>query len=52
MALDLFRRAAARGNVYAQNNIAFMYAFGRGTALNYDNAIDWYKKWDHVCDAT
>lgn len=42
-ALSAFRRAAYRGNPYAEAQLGFMYATGQGVVKNEKAAFDWYQ---------
>ena len=42
MAVAWFQRAAERGNVDGQRELATCYELGRGTAKNLDQAKRWY----------
>lgn len=39
-----FSKAADQGDVFAQNELAYMYAAGKGTSRNYAKSLSWYKK--------
>jgi uncharacterized protein len=43
-AISSFRKAAARGDAKAQNNLGFMYSEGQGVARDYKQAMSWYRK--------
>jgi len=42
-AVKLFRLAAEQGYASAQNNLGFMYAYGRGVPQDYAEAAKWYR---------
>jgi TPR repeat protein len=39
-----FNQAAKQGDLFAENEIAYMYAAGKGTSRNYEKSFYWYKK--------
>lgn len=41
-AFSYFSQGAQSGDVFAQNEIAYMYAAGKGTPRNYSKALHWY----------
>jgi TPR repeat protein len=43
-AMELFRQAAAKGNLEAQYQIAELYDFGSGVAKNPEEAMKWYRQ--------
>lgn len=43
-AFAYFNKAALEGDVFAQNEVAYMYAAGKGTQKNNALAFSWYKK--------
>ena len=43
-AVKRYRKAAAQGNAWAQNNLGLMYAYGRGVAKDDREAVSWYRK--------
>lgn len=42
-AFAYFSRAAKEGDVFAQNELAYLYASGKGTAQSYPDALHWYR---------
>ena len=38
-----FKVAAEQGDVYAQNNLGYMYQNGQGVAQDYKEAVKWYR---------
>src|SRR5687767_8380270 len=43
-AFGYFQKAANSGDVFAQNEVAFMYAAGKGTKRDLTAALAWYQK--------
>lgn len=43
-AVDLFRKAAAAGNVHAQISLGWCLANGKGVSKNEKAAVEWYRK--------
>lgn len=43
-ALSLWQPLADRGDARAQNNLGVLYEEGRGVAMDYEKAADWYRK--------
>lgn len=43
-AFTYFEKAANEGDVFAQNEVAYMYAAGKGTHKDSAKALMWYKK--------
>lgn len=43
-AFTYFEQAAAEGDVFAQNELAYMYAAGKGTPRDNVKAFHWYKE--------
>ena len=43
-AVECFRKAAAKGDMVAQNNLGACYENGQGVAQNYAEAVKWYRK--------
>jgi uncharacterized protein len=43
-AVNLFRKAADRGNADAQYNLGFMYQRGRGVPQDHAAAASWFRK--------
>ena len=43
-ALREWRPLAKGGDAAAQNNIGFMYRYGRGVAINPAEAVKWYRR--------
>ena len=41
---EWLRKAAEKGNAYAQNNLGYCNERGQGVAKNINIAIEWYKK--------
>jgi TPR repeat protein len=50
-AIELYRDAAAKGEVRAMTDIGDLYCFGRGYTLNYTEAKKWYEKAAALGDA-
>ena len=44
LAIELYHKAAAQGEVDAQCSLGYMYEWGYGVKVNYELAIEWYKK--------
>jgi TPR repeat protein len=42
-AMYWYRRAADQGNSQAQNNIGWLYEYGRGVALDYSEVMRWFR---------
>jgi TPR repeat protein len=42
-----FSKAAGEGDLFAQNELAYMYAAGKGTSRNYSKALELYQKAAH-----
>ncbi len=43
-ALELIRKSVSHGNIYAQNNLGYMYCGGYGVTKDYNEAIMWFRK--------
>ena len=43
-ALSWYRKAAAQGDLTAQNRLGFMYEHARGIVQDYKEAVSWYRK--------
>lgn len=43
-AAKLFRPLAEQGNTYAQTNLGWLYATGRGVSKDYKEALKWYRR--------
>lgn len=43
-AFAYFKQAADKGDVFAQNEIAYLYAAGKGTHQSYKQSFHWYQK--------
>ncbi len=43
-AASWYQKAAIQGNAYAQFNLGFLYAYGRGVEQDYSQALYWYQK--------
>lgn len=43
-AAEFLRKAAEKGSAYAQNDLAALYARGRGVKQDYEEAAKWYRK--------
>ncbi|MBQ7682075.1 MAG: sel1 repeat family protein, partial [Oscillibacter sp.] len=39
-----YEQAAAKGNVTALYNLAYLYEFGQGVSINYAKALEYYQK--------
>jgi TPR repeat protein len=43
-AFDWYRKAAVKGDLKAENNIAHLYKAGLGVQQDYSEALKWYQK--------